>query len=225
MPKHRYYPLRPSYKKGYHAVGQGHRIYYELYGNKDGIPVVSLHGGPGTGFKEKHKRIFNPKTFNVLFFDQRGAGKSRPKGQLKYNTTQHLVADIEKLMDHAKIDKALIYGASWGSTLALAFAIAHPERVRALALSGIYLGTKAEHDYLFRGGTKPFAPAAWERFISIVPKGKDPLLHYWNQMKNKSTEHTREMSIYELSLMSIEATDGEKIIDKSVASMLMSESS
>src|ERR1700753_3971050 len=129
------------YDKGYVRVSNGHRLYYERCGNKSGIPAVFLHGGPGTGFVEKHKALFDFKLFNVLFFDQRGAGRSKPFGSTKHNTTWDLVDDITFLLDKFKIEKAVIYGGSWGSTLGLAYAISHPERVAGLVLRGIYLAS------------------------------------------------------------------------------------
>ena len=130
-------------QKGYLRVSGLHSIYYELRGKKDGVPAVFLHGGPGSRFKPKHFKNF-PPNHQVLFFDQRGCGRSRPFGELKENKTKELVEDIAKLMDHLGFKKAKIVGGSWGYTLAMCFAIKYPHRVKKLVIGGIYLGTKEE---------------------------------------------------------------------------------
>jgi proline iminopeptidase len=136
-------------KKGYLKVSNIHKIYFELRGKCGGIPAVSIHGGPGSGFKQRHFKNF-PLNHCVLFFDQRGCGHSRPLGELRENTTQELVEDIKKLMDHVGFKSAKISGYSWGSTLALCFAIKYPQRVRKLSIGGVYLGTKEESVNLIR---------------------------------------------------------------------------
>jgi proline iminopeptidase len=205
----RYYSIKESYKKGYFSVGQGHKIYYERYGNPKGIPAVFIHGGPGSHFQEKHKRMFNPKVFDVLFFDQRGAGKSKPIGELRNNTTTHLVNDINLLLDKFHIDKALIVGGSWGSTLALVYAIRNPKRVTGLALRGVFLGTKEEERHVFGGGVESFVPEEWKRFIELVPKEhrNNPIKYCWLQIKSSDKKkrdlYIKEMHYFESSLMAL----------------------
>lgn len=131
--------IRP-YARGYLEVPDGHSLYYEFCGNRaSGVPVLFLHGGPGSGFAESHKQLFDLKRFNLLLFDQRGAGRSRPFASLKANTTPKLIADINRVLHRAGVRRALLFGGSWGSTLALAYAIEHGDRVLGLLLRGIYL--------------------------------------------------------------------------------------
>jgi len=135
-------------KSGHLDVGQGHKLYYEDWGNPKAFPIIFLHGGPGGGFSDRHKLNFNPRKHRVIFFDQRGAGKSTPYASIEHNTTQDLVSDIEKLRKHFGIEKAHISGRSWGSTLALAYAIAHPDRVKHMLIGGVYLGSRFENDFV-----------------------------------------------------------------------------
>jgi proline iminopeptidase len=208
-------PMKPPrpYQKGFVSVGHGHRLYYERVGNRTGVPAVFLHGGPGTGFVEKHKALFDFRRFNVLFFDQRGAGRSRPYGSTKHNTTWDLVRDITFLLDKFGIEKAVIYGGSWGSTLALVYAIKHPERVAGLVLRGIYLSDRAGADWYLNGGVAAFAPEAWERFVSFVPKRfrKDVAGYYRRKMASGLKAQRRrlceEWSRYEMSLVALKTAD------------------
>jgi len=130
--------ILPSYHKDWFDVSGGHKIYYELYGNKNGIPVVILHGGPGAGTSDKVKRFFDPKRYHVILFDQRGAGKSTPFAETAYNTTWELINDIEALRLMLKLEKWHVFGGSWGSTLALIYAIKFPQVVEHLWLRGIF---------------------------------------------------------------------------------------
>ncbi len=205
------------FEKGYVAVGQGHRLYYERVGNPKGIPAVFLHGGPGTGFVEKHKALFDFRRFNVLFFDQRGAGRSKPYGSTRHNTTWDLVKDISFLLDRFDIPKALIYGGSWGSTLALVYAIQHPERVLGLVLRGIYLSDSAGKKWYFKGGVSAFAPEAWERFIRFVPpKQRTNIAGFYRRQMNSPVKSVRrkfcyEWSLYEMSLVALKPADEQTI--------------
>ena len=209
------------YAKGYVTVGHGHRLYYERCGNRRGIPAVFLHGGPGTGFVEKHKALFDFKTFDVLFFDQRGAGRSKPYGTTKHNTTWDLVDDISFLLDKFGIEKAVIYGGSWGSTLALVYAITHPERVAGLVLRGIFLSNKDGMDYYLQGGVGEFAPEVWERFVGQVPlRHRNDVAGYYRRMMNSPSKKIRrkfcyEWSRYEISIVSLNGVD-----EKTLAAML-----
>src|SRR6185295_17700655 len=131
------FPLREPYRTGRLKVSKLHTLYYEEYGNPRGKPLVFLHGGPGAGCRPKHRRYFDPRRWRVVLFDQRGCGRSRPHAELRENTTWDLVADIEKLREHLGIERWAVFGGSWGSTLALAYAETHPSRCRALILRGI----------------------------------------------------------------------------------------
>ena len=203
------------YAKGHVSVGDGHRLYYERCGKKNGVPAVFLHGGPGTGFVEKHKALFDFQTFNVLFFDQRGAGRSRPYGTTKNNTTWDLVRDITFLLDKFGIERAVIYGGSWGSTLALVYAIKHPERVAGLVLRGIFLSNKAGARYYLQGGVGNFAPEAWERFVSHVPrKNRNDVAGYYRRMISSPNKAIRqkfcyEWSWYEMSIVALKVDPGK----------------
>jgi len=167
------YPEFEPYDSGHLDVGDGHRLYWELSGNPKGKPVVFLHGGPGGGSSPAHRRQFDPERYNILVFDQRGAGKSTPHAGLEANTTWHLVEDIERLRAMVGVDKWMVFGGSWGSTLSLAYAQTHPERVTELVLRGIFLFDQYELDWLFReGGASSLYPDKWEEFIAVIPEGE-----------------------------------------------------
>ena len=172
-PKRRtlYPPIEP-YQTGMLDVGDGHRLYWELCGNPDGKPVVFLHGGPGGGSSPDHRRQFNPDKYKILVFDQRGCGKSTPYASLENNTTWDLVEDIEKLRTQvAKVDKWQVFGGSWGSTLALAYGEAHPERVTELVLRGIFLFDQFEIDWMYAaGGASQVYPDKFDEFIGLIPE-------------------------------------------------------
>jgi proline iminopeptidase len=162
-----YPPIEP-YASGTLALDARHRMYWEESGNPDGIPVVFLHGGPGAGATPAHRRFFDPATYRIVIFDQRGSGRSTPHGDLVDNTTQHLVADAEKLRVARGIASWIVFGGSWGSTLALAYAQAHPASVRALVLRGIFLSRKSEIDWFLYGMRNVF-PEAWRAFAGFLP--------------------------------------------------------
>ena len=168
------YPEIEPYESGHLDVGDGHSLYWELSGNPDGKPVVFLHGGPGGGSSPDHRRQFNPDKYKILVFDQRGCGKSSPYASLEANTTQHLIEDIEKLRTQvAKVEKWMVFGGSWGSTLSLAYAQAHPERATELVLRGIFLFDQYEVDWLYKeGGAAAIYPDAWEEFVGLIPEGE-----------------------------------------------------
>lgn len=144
-----YPPLQP-HAQGWLAVGDGHEIYWEQSGNPLGQPALFLHGGPGAGCKADDRRWFDPRHYRIVLFDQRGAGRSRPSGRLAANTTDHLVRDIEDLRLHLRVERWLLFGGSWGATLALAYAQAHPQRVSALVLRGVFTATQTERSALYR---------------------------------------------------------------------------
>jgi proline iminopeptidase len=166
------YPEITPYKTGRLDVGEGHNLYWEQCGNPNGKPVVFLHGGPGAGISEGHRRQFNPEKYNVLLFDQRGCGRSTPFASLDSNTTWDLVRDIEKLRTEvAKVDKWQVYGGSWGSTLAVAYAETHPEHVTEIVLRGIFLFQQYELDWMYAdGGASQIFPDKWEDFVAPIPK-------------------------------------------------------
>ncbi len=162
------YPEIEAYESGMLDVGDGHRLYYERCGKPGGKPAVFLHGGPGGGISPAHRRLFDPEIYDVTLFDQRGCGQSTPHARLEANTTWHLVADIEQLRIMVGADKWLVFGGSWGSTLALTYAETHPERVSALILRGIYLLTKAELDWYYQFGVSQMFPDKWEKFTALI---------------------------------------------------------
>ena len=165
------FPFIEPFDSGYLKVSDLHSISYALHGNPQGKPVFVLHGGPGFGCYGRLVQYFNPEKFLIVLHDQRGAGRSRPPGELRENTTQDLVADIERLREHLKIDgKILVFGGSWGSTLALAYAEAHPERVSSLVVRGVHTGTKDEIDNAFAGrAMRQFFPDASARLEAALP--------------------------------------------------------
>jgi proline iminopeptidase len=165
------YPEIEPYETGMLDVGDGHRLYWELSGNPDGKPVVFLHGGPGGGSSPDHRRQFNPGKYKILVFDQRGCGKSTPYASIEANTTWHLVDDIEKLRTQiAKVDKWQVFGGSWGSTLALAYAQKYPERATELVLRGIFLFDQFEIDWMYKaGGASQIYPDKFEEFLAPIP--------------------------------------------------------
>ncbi len=183
-----------TYRKGYLDVGEGHEIYYELSGNPKGKPVIFIHGGPGGGFSEKDKRFFNPKVYNMIHFDQRGSGKSKPFASIRDNTTPKLVEDIKKLLDFVGVKKAILFGGSWGSTLALVYAIKYPETVSAMVLRGIFLASKKENDY-FTYDSKAIHPEAWRKMASLVPEEvikKRKIEEYYYHKITKGDKTTRD---------------------------------
>jgi proline iminopeptidase len=165
------YPELQPYDTGMLDVGDGHRLFWELSGNPSGKPVVFLHGGPGGGSSPEHRRQFNPEKYKILVFDQRGCGRSTPYASLDHNTTWDLVEDIEKLRTNvAKVDKWQVFGGSWGSTLALAYAQTHPDRVTEIVLRGIFLFDQYEIDWMYRaGGASQVYPDKFEEFIALIP--------------------------------------------------------
>lgn len=164
------YPEIEPFKTGYLKVSQLHEIYFEQCGNPNGEPVIFLHGGPGGGLQDNYRRYFDPKRYHIILFDQRGCGKSKPFAELRENTTWDLVADIEKIREEISISKWAVFGGSWGSTLALAYAQSHPDSVSALYLRGIFMLRKKELRWFYQEGASFLYPDAWEKYIAPIPE-------------------------------------------------------
>ncbi|WGH77264.1 prolyl aminopeptidase [Jannaschia ovalis] len=163
-------------------VGDGHTLYMEQCGNPDGLPVVVLHGGPGGGCSPMMRRFFDPERYRVVLFDQRGCGRSRPHASIRDNTTWHLVADIEFLREMLGIERWAVFGGSWGATLALIYAIRHPERAARLFLRGVFLMEQRELDWFYGGGAGQFWPDQWAQFRSLIPEEEqDDLIAAYNR--------------------------------------------
>jgi len=164
-----FYPPIEPYRSGRLEVGDGHSLYWEQCGNPDGKPAVMLHGGPGAGCSPDHRRQFDPERYCVTLFDQRGCGRSTPHASLEANTTWHLVDDIERLRETLGIDEWMVFGGSWGSTLALAYAQTHPARATELVLRGIFTFRRTELDWLYQYGASEIFPDKWEEFLAAIP--------------------------------------------------------
>ncbi|MFF2556874.1 prolyl aminopeptidase [Nocardia sp. NPDC058058] len=188
-----YPPIEP-YERGMLDVGDDQRVYWEVSGNPDGKPVVFLHGGPGGGTAPYHRQFFDPAAYRIVLFDQRGCGQSTPHiadgASLEANTTWHLVADIEALRTHLGIERWQVFGGSWGSTLALAYAQSHPERVTELILRGIFLLRRKEIDWYYNGAAGFVYPDEWEKFLAPVPvaeRGSD-LIEVYHRLLHSPDE-------------------------------------
>lgn len=215
-------PIKP-YNSGYIAVGDGHEIYYEECGNPNGVPVLYLHGGPGAGCNEDARRFFDPKKCCIILFDQRGSGRSKPYASTYANTTQHLIEDTHKLLDRLGKKKVLLFGGSWGSTLALVYAINWPETVLAMVLRGIFLSEQREVRDYFEGISNSHFPEIWERFISHVPTDarQNPSDYYLAQMTSGNLKLCRkyayEWAYYESARLNLEPKS-EQELEKEIKS-------
>ena len=197
------------FDRGRLRVSAVHELYYEQCGNPKGKPVVFLHGGPGAGLVPDYRRFFDPGAYRVILFDQRGSGQSAPHASLDDNTTWHLVADIEQLREHLGVDQWLVFGGSWGSTLALAYAETHPERVSGLVLRGIFLGRQNEARWFYEDsqGASAIFPDNWEDFLRVIPEAErgDMIGAYYRRLTSadESTrqEAARAWSIWESSAL------------------------
>jgi proline iminopeptidase len=186
-----YDPIEP-YDTGRLKVSPVHELYYEQCGNPKGQPVVFLHGGPGAGLVPEYRQFFDPQAYRVVLFDQRGSGQSTPHASLEQNTTWDLVADIEKLREHLGIDTWQVFGGSWGSTLALAYAQKHAERVRALVLRGIFLCRPDEIRWFYQGGANAIFPDCWEEYVRAIPEAeRGDLLNAYYRRLTSDDEATR----------------------------------
>lgn len=197
------YPEIEPYNTGRLRVSDLHEIYYEESGNPHGKPVVFLHGGPGGGTDAKHRRFFDPRAYRIVLFDQRGCGKSTPHASLVDNTTWHLVSDIEALRRHLGIERWQVFGGSWGSTLALAYAQRHPEMVTELVLRGIFLLREREIRWFYQEGASAIFPDAWEAYLQPIPEAErgDLLRAYHRRLTSDDprvrAEAARAWSVWE----------------------------
>ena len=199
------YPPVEPFKQGYLRVSDVHEIYYEESGNPAGKPAVFFHGGPGAGADRRARQFFDPLHYRIVVFDQRGCGRSHPSASLVENTTWHLVSDIERLRKHLGIERWLVFGGSWGSTLALAYAEAHPERVTELVLRGIFLLRYSEIRWFYQHGASEIFPDFWEPYRAVIPEEErdDYLNAYYQRLTG--TDHVaalaaaRAWSVWEAS--------------------------
>lgn len=193
-----FYPEIEPYETGMLDVGDGQTIYWEASGNPEGKPAVYLHGGPGGGSSAKQRRIFDPEKYRIVLFDQRGCGNStphasEPDSDLAANTTWHLVADIEKLREHLGVDSWLVCGGSWGSSLGLAYAETHPDKVTELLLRGIFTLRPVELDWFYEGGAAAIYPDLWEAFVDPVPVDeRGHLIEAYGRLLNDPDPSVRE---------------------------------
>ena len=179
------YPDCAPHASGMLPLDALHTMYWEECGNASGPPMLFIHGGPGGGSLPHHRRFYDPSFWRIVLYDQRGAGRSTPAAELRENTTAHLIEDIERLREHLRVDKWLLFGGSWGSTLALLYAQAHPERVSGLVLRGVFLATRAEIDWFMHGMSRIF-PEAWREFAHFLPPDErgDVLGNYHRRLAN-----------------------------------------
>ena len=203
MSRRTLYPILEPFDSGYLSVSGLHEIYYEQCGNPRGKPAVFLHGGPGGGGDVTPRRFFDPARYRIILLDQRGCGRSRPHAELRENTTWDLVADIEALRVNLNIERWLVFGGSWGSTLALLYAEAHPERVTALVLRGIFLLRPAEIAWFYQQGASDLYPDAWEPYWAFIPPAErdDMVGAYYRRLTGAdpqiALEAARRWSIWE----------------------------
>jgi proline iminopeptidase len=197
-----YPPIEP-YDSGYLAVGDGHEVYYEQSGNPTGKPALFVHGGPGAGGDVNARRFFDPAGYRIVVFDQRGSGRSRPHASLTANTTWHLVADMERLRTHLRVERWLVFGGSWGSTLALAYAETHPQAVSELVLRGIFLLRALELTWFYQQGASLLFPEHYQKYLAPIPPDErhDLLAAYHRRLLSKDAavrlEAARAWSIWE----------------------------
>ncbi|MNF38269.1 Proline iminopeptidase [compost metagenome] len=202
-------------EKAYLKVSAIHSIYYEVYGSTNYEPILFVHGGPGAGFSDNDKRFFDFKKQKVIFFDQRGASRSLPFGSIEENTTQNLVDDISKLLEHLNIPKVHIFGGSWGTTLSLVFAIQNPEKVKSALLRGVFLANKESIEYYINGGVENQFPKEWNRFKNNVPlvNQRNVAVYYLDKMLNGTDKEkdffSYEWAYYEISIFKKDITENE----------------
>ena len=197
------YPAIEPFDTGRLKVSPVHELYYEQCGNANGKPVVFLHGGPGGGISPDYRRYFDPQVYRIVLFDQRGSGKSTPHASIEENTTWHLVADIERLREHLKIERWQVFGGSWGSTLALAYSEKHPDRVTELVLRGIFLCRPKEIQWFYQEGASAIFADVWEEYLKVIPENEraDMVRAYYRRLTSDDPavrlEAARAWSIWE----------------------------
>jgi proline iminopeptidase len=209
------WPEIEPYQTGYLKVSDIHEIYYELCGNPKGKPVFVLHGGPGGNCSPYMRRFFNPKFFLIVLYDQRGAGKSKPYAEIKENTTQYLIEDIEQLRKHFNLNQIILFGGSWGSTLALAYGEIYPQYVNGMILRGIFTATRAEIDHFYHGGVRKYFPEVYDKFIGslhnppaeAIPNYLLDLIQDSDPAKQK--EYSRIWAEYEIKISALELSASE----------------
>ena len=225
--EHLYPPIEP-FHHGWLDVGDGHEIYFEESGNPEGKPCVFVHGGPGGGSSPAARQFFDPEHYRIVVFDQRGCGRSRPHASLEANTTWHLVADMELLRSELGIDRWLVFGGSWGSTLGLAYAQTHPKVVTELVLRGIFLLRPKEIDWLYQHGASEIYPDSWEAYLAPIPaQEQNDLLHAFHRRLTSDDEATqlaaaRAWSVWEASAsFLIQNSDFMETLDAPHAALAM----
>ncbi len=206
------YPPVEPFDRQMMDMGDGHKVYIEQSGNRDGVPVIVLHGGPGGGCSPAMRRYFDPKIYRIVLFDQRGCGRSKPHASVEANTTWHLVADIERIRMRFGIENWIVFGGSWGATLALIYAQAHPDRVTQLVLRGVFTMTQAELDWFYGGGAGQFWPETWARFQELVPEAErgDMIAAYHKRLfcgdRATETRYAKAWSAWENALATVHST-------------------
>jgi len=209
MTQTRLYPPLEPFHSGRLKVSPLHEIYYEVSGNPNGKPVIVLHGGPGGGSSPSMRRYFDPEKYRIVMFDQRGCGRSTPHAELRENTTWDLVGDIETIRTHLEIDRWQVFGGSWGSTLSLAYAQTHPDRVSELVLRGIFTLRHEEIHWFYQEGASWLFPDAWEKFLAPIPENeRDDLLHAYHRRltgedREAQIEAARAWSVWEGTTVSL----------------------
>lgn len=205
------FPKISPYHQEWLAVSDHHQLYLEISGNPDGIPVLYLHGGPGGGSSENHRRYFDPSIYRIILVDQRGCGRSKPSPSIIDNTTELLVDDIEKIRQHLNIEQWLITGGSWGTTLAMVYGISHPHRVLGFILRGVFLGSQREFNWLYKpNGAQSFFPDFYKEFVEHIPDldKHDPLEFYNKQLHGDNEvaaiSASKAWCLWELRLSSLE---------------------
>jgi proline iminopeptidase len=198
-----YPPLEPFAEQQLRVQG-GHGLHVEQCGNASGFPALFLHGGPGSQTRPLHRRFFDPGFYRIVLFDQRGCGRSVPMGRTEENTTAHLIEDIEALRKHLGLERLMLFGGSWGATLALAYATAHPERVAAMVLRGVFLGSASEVDW-YLDGLRELVPQAWEALAQDA--GSDLLAHYHALVSQRDMAAARRWVAYEEAVMRFDSNE------------------
>ena len=204
------YPSIDPFDQRMLDVGDGHVIYVEQCGNPNGLPVVVFHGGPGGGCSPMMRRYFDPSVYRIILFDQRGCGRSRPHASVVNNTTWHLVSDIELIRQTLDIKHWIVFGGSWGATLALVYAQAHPHSVTQLVLRGVFLSTRRELNWFYQGGVSAFWPELWEQFVGLIPDNeRDNIIAAYHRRlfsgdRTVEVQYARAWASWENALASID---------------------